>query len=168
MANNAKRIGIAAGILTAASAIAMPFIGSHEGVRLHAYRDVGGVETICDGETQGVHAGEHLTKAQCDAMTQRRVTEFQGQVLALLTRAPSPDELAAFTSFAYNLGIHAFAKSSTLREFNAGHDVLACEAMKNYYMAGGKDCRIRANDCYGVYKRRLDEVKLCNGGSDAK
>lgn len=37
----------------------------HEGLRLHAYRDVGGVPTICYGDTHGVAMGQVATVAEC-------------------------------------------------------------------------------------------------------
>jgi lysozyme len=62
--------------LAAAIAIAAAFIAPKEGLRLIAYRDIVGVPTICYGETRDVEMGDVKTKAECDAMLQKRVEEF--------------------------------------------------------------------------------------------
>ena len=43
-------------------------VAGFEGYRTDAYRDTGGVWTICYGETKGVKRGDTATKQQCDNM----------------------------------------------------------------------------------------------------
>ncbi|AWM37010.1 Lysozyme RrrD [Gemmata obscuriglobus] len=152
------------GLIAAAMLLAIPFITDHEGESLKAYQDVGGVYTICHGETSGVKAEQVATKEACDALTKSRVGQFMAQVHALHKVELSPATLAAHTSMAYNIGIAAYARSTTLRLTNAGNIAAGCRAMANWYTAGGKDCRVRSNNCYGLINRRNDEIALCLAG----
>lgn len=164
MANKNTKYKIGGAIFGAAMLIATPFIVDREGESLTSYQDVVGVWTICNGETLGVKKGMTFTKEQCSALTQSRVGQFMSQVAAEIHVPVAPQTLAAHTSFAYNIGIAGYKRSSTLRLTNAGDIPGGCAAMLKWYKAGGRDCRIRQNNCYGVYARRQDEVKLCLAG----
>lgn len=154
----------AASILAAAMVCCLPFIHQKEAVKLEAYEDVVGVWTICSGVTIGTKPGMKKTEAECDELTRNTLANFMGQVADLLNPPFTPELLAAHTSFAYNIGMGAYKRSKTLRYNNAGNQAGGCNAMLNWYQAGGKDCRIRSNNCYGVITRRNDEVKLCLSG----
>lgn len=160
--NKVKRISIAT--IAAALAISVPFILQHEGESLEAYRDVAGVWTICHGETFGVDKGIILTKEECKALSQSRIGMFMFQIVPLIQTQISANILAAHASFAYNIGIEGYKRSSALRLTNEGKIAEGCKAMANWHIAGGKDCRIRANNCYGLIARRNDEIKLCLSG----
>lgn len=156
---------ITAGVLAAATLIAMPFIGDHEGDKLDSYEDVVGVWTICEGVTgAGVHQGVKMTPAQCDALDKSKIGQFMTQVASKLMIAVSPETLAAHTSFAYNIGIAGYSRSKTLLLTNAGKIRQGCLAMANWETAGGHDCTVRENGCYGLVERRNDEIALCLGG----
>lgn len=160
---NKKVIG--GGVLALALMAAIPFIGDHEGDRLSSYKDVVGVWTICEGVTgKLVHAGEKLTNSQCDELDKSEIGQFMTQVASNLTVEVSPLTLAAHTSFAYNIGISGYKRSKTLRLTNEGQPRLGCQAMANWKIAGGLDCSIKANGCYGLVKRRNDEINLCLSG----
>lgn len=161
MANKAK---IGAGIIAAALVAAIPFIGDREGESLQAYRDSVGVWTVCRGETLGVNPDDKLTKQQCDYLTQSRIGMFMFQVVDKLQVPLPPETLAAHTSFAYNIGLDGYGRSSALRLTNAGDVKGGCYAMMKWVTAGGKDCSVRSNNCYGLFLRRQDEVKLCLQG----
>lgn len=160
---NKKTVG--AGIIAAALLTAIPFIGDHEGDKLDSYEDVVGVWTICEGVTgKTVRPGEKLSKSQCDALDKSTIGQFMTKVASRITVAVSPETLAAHTSFAYNIGIAAYSRSKTLTYTNQGKLAQGCKAMGNWEVAGGKDCNIRENGCYGLVLRRNDEIKLCKGG----
>ncbi len=161
MSNKGK---ISASIIAAALACCLPFINIHEGESLESYEDVVGIWTICHGITKGIQPGMTKTAAECDDLTKSTLAQFMDQVAAAMTITPTPELLAAHTSFAYNIGIAGYRSSAALRETNKGHLAAGCLAMGNWYTAGGKDCRIKANNCYGVVNRRNDEIKLCLSG----
>ncbi|MBO0358635.1 lysozyme [Hymenobacter sp. BT186] len=153
-----------AAIFGAALLLAVPFIVDKEGESLTAYRDVAGVWTICHGETLGVKPGDVKTKEACRLMTHSRVGHFMTQVDNAVTLDISPATLAAHTSFAYNIGINGYRNSQALKLTNAGRLKDGCQAMMNWYTAGGKDCRKRANKCYGLIARRAAERDMCLKG----
>lgn len=152
----------------AAAGIAIPFIKPHEGRELVAYRDTGNVWTICDGETLGVRQGDTRTHQECDAITKARVTEFAIKVDELVIPAMPPQTHAAFTSFAYNVGINNFAASTALKKLNRGDFYGACDQITRWVYVAGKDCRVRSNQCYGIVKRRAEERALCLAGLEGQ
>jgi lysozyme len=155
---------IASAVFAIAVGICTPFVIKHEGESLVAYKDPVGILTICHGETLGVIPGMKMTKQECAENTRRRIAEFMRHVDLLIVPEVPPEVLAAHTSFAYNIGVNGYERSQTRNLTNRGQFVAGCKAMLNWYMAGGRDCRIRKNNCYGVYARRQDEVKLCLSG----
>jgi lysozyme len=164
VASSKVKKAAAGGLIAISTMLAIPFITDREGESLEAYRDSVGVWTICNGETYGVKPGDRRTKEECRLLTKSRVGQFMAQVAASITVPVTPEQLAAHTSFAYNIGIAGYRRSSTLRLTNAGKPVEGCQAMMMWHKAGGRDCRIRANNCYGIITRREDEIKLCLTG----
>lgn len=147
-----------------AATIAAPFTAHHEGLRLKAYLDPVGVPTICYGETLNVELGQEKTKQECDALFEARLGWFAYMVdLKIEPEIPAKTH-AALTSFAYNIGVNGFNRSYTARLFNDGYMEAGCDAMMGWYRAGGRDCRVRSNNCYGMIVRREAEIKLCHEG----
>jgi lysozyme len=145
-----------------ASVIAHQFIAEKEGLTLKAFRDGAKVWTICRGHTAGVQPGDTATPEKCAAFF---ATDL-GIAFADLDRA-APVEMpettrAAIVSWFFNVGGGAKARQSTLiAKLNGGDRVGACRELPRWRFSGGKDCAIRANNCYGVYDRRLEEEELC-------
>lgn len=113
---------------------AVMLIAEHEqgpggGCALQAYRCPAGVPTIGWGETDGVRMGDVCTQAQADGWLLDDLTERARSVRALCSAEPTPNELGAFTSLAYNIGLGAFAKSTALRQHNAGNREAAARAI---------------------------------------
>lgn len=153
-------------MIGAALLIALPFICGQEGTSLKAYQDTAKVWTVCSGIAH-VPAGTVETKPQCDAMTKNKITGYMNSVYDL-SGEKQPDVLAAYTSFAYNIGLSAFARSQTLKLEKSGDLAGSCSAMMHWVVAGGKDCRIRSNNCYGLVTRREAERDLCLKGLQPK
>ncbi len=160
-------------LVGAAMVAAVPAIKGHEGLELTAYRDVAKVWTYCYGETlkadgTPVQQGDTATKAQCDARADQRILDFMKQVAIEIKVPVTANVLAAHTSFAYNVGINAYRRSSTLNRTNAGDLAGGCYAMSNWrYVTKGNvkyDCAIKANKCTGLYSRRIEEINLCMEG----
>lgn len=103
-------------------------IARSEGCKLVAYLCQAGVATIGFGRTKGVNLGDTCTQAEADRWLCEDLTEFCEGVKARLTRAPSKNELGAMVSLAYNIGLGGFAKSTVLRQFNAGDKLAASRA----------------------------------------
>jgi lysozyme len=98
-------------------------IANAEALMLQAYRCPAGVPSIGWGETDGVRMGDSCTKDQADRWLCDDLTDRVKAVAALCTVPPSNHELAAMTSFAYNVGLGGLKTSSVLRCHNTGdHD----------------------------------------------
>ena len=67
----------------------------------------------------------------------------------------------AYVSFAYNVGINAFCKSTMVKLANQGDKVGSCNQFDRWVYVAGKDCRIAKNNCRGIAKRRAEEKALC-------
>ena len=106
-----------------------------EGCRLKAYKDSVGVWTIGVGHTSAagrppVRQGMIITQAQADTIFADDVVEFEDGVTMLLAGAPiEPHQFDAFVSLAFNIGLGAFAASTSLRKFLEGAHDHAAEAI---------------------------------------
>lgn len=133
-----------------------------EGYKHVPYRDSVGVWTVCGGIAGASVDPKHVyTDAECN----QRETEYamnMGRVYAsCITEPLTWNEWFAYMHFGWNVGPRGFCNSGALKLVNAGKHTEACHALGNWYRAGGRDCRIRANNCYGVWTRRQWEIDLC-------
>lgn len=151
-----RRAGAAAA-LGAVVALALPLIQLWEGRSLVAYPDIVGVATICDGETRGVELGDTATAAECDAMTAQAVQEFEAAIRPCLPASIPTPTRAAFVVTAYNIGANAFCTSTMARKAKAGDLRGACDALRLWNKAGGREVR-------GLTLRRAAERDLCLSG----
>lgn len=149
--------------VTLASGIAL-----HESSGKHVgkpYKDVGGVWTVCDGYTgKDIVPTKTYSVAECKAITEKAIAEHGKGVLACVKVPISQKEYEAYTSFAYNVGVAAFCKSSILRTLNAGNRSMACQGL--YIHPNGKPAWSHAGGKYyqGLQNRRLAEYKTCMQG----
>jgi lysozyme len=94
-----------------------------EGCKLKAYKDSVGVWTIGVGHTSAagppkVRSGMTITQEQADRIFQDDVREFEEGVERLLTGyVIEPHQFDAYVSLAFNIGLGAFAGSTTLGKF---------------------------------------------------
>ena len=164
-AGGAPRAALATLLGSAALAIALlADIRADEGRRIHAYRDLAGIVTICDGDTAGVSPGESATDAECDARTARRLADHARPVIACvpaLREAGREPQLRASVRFAYNVGTAAFCRGSVGTRMRAGDWRGGCNAMLLYDKArvNGRLRRIR-----GLTLRRQRENAVCLQG----
>lgn len=144
-----------------AVAIAAAMLGGHDGLegrRYIPYRDVAGVLTICDGHTgKDIIPGKRYTDAECDALLDKDLKRVKAQVDPLIKVSIPESERAAFYSFAYNVGTGAFARSTLLKKLNAGDHAGACNELKRWTYAGGRQWK-------GLVTRREIEREVCTWG----
>lgn len=142
------------GVAAASIAIATPTISSWEGFRGKPYRDIGGVWTVCYGETDNVDPSKIYTKAECDEMLAARVPHYYKGAMSKV-RIDIPITMrASITSFTYNIGISAFHKSTMLRKINEGRLEEACQELDRWSYVGSMWVK-------GLNNRRKAEYKLC-------
>jgi lysozyme len=140
-------------------AAAIVLVGSWEGLRLTAYRDVVGIPTVCYGETRGVRLGDTYNKSDCDRMLLVSLKRHEAGMRRCLKR---PDALpsrsyVAFVSLTYNIGVTAFCRSTARRRLDLGDLKGACDAAAWFNKAGGRTLR-------GLINRRRAEHRLCLEG----
>lgn len=99
-----------------------------DGPDLVAYLCPAGVPTIGWGETDGVSLGDRCTREQADQWLLDDLQSRTQQVVALLKIPTSPNELGALLVFAYNVGVGGLAKSTVLKQHNAGNKLAAARA----------------------------------------
>ena len=163
-APSTKASGKAKGAGVVVALIAM--LGVWEGSRPKPYLDHIGIPTACRGiigpeVTRRYKAGERFTQAECDAMETDYILTMQDKMAGCIKVPMSDSEWLAYSHFAYNVGTAGFCKSSLVKRLNAGDHAGACRQMAKWTWAGGKDCRVAANRCSGLPKRRDAEVATC-------
>lgn len=174
---------VAALVLAGASAPAImdQFIGEREGSRQVSYMDGGSttvkrIWTICKGLTmidgKPVTQGMKLSKEECARHDRKELQatldELQRIVAPTVWAGLSEPAKAGIASFCtYNIGASKCRNSTFLRLLNEGRRNEACAQITNWIRDGGKDCRVRANGCFGQIERRQQEDELCLIGADS-
>jgi lysozyme len=156
--NKAK---IAAGLSAAALVLAAPLVMHFEGLSLTPYKDPVNVATVCFGETSVQMRRYTLT--ECKLMLADSMAKH-GAAISVCMPEGLPDHVqASMLSFGYNVGAGAFCGSTMAQKLKSGDLVGACNELPKWSFVGGKDCRIEANKCGGIVKRRAAEYQLCKG-----
>lgn len=130
-----------------------------EGCKLKAYKCPAGLDTISYGLTfypdgTRVKEGDVITQQQAEDYFNAIVDDFAKKVDALIKSNVSENNFSALVSFAYNVGMGNFQRSTLLRKVNANpkDTTIRAEFMK----------WTRANDkvLNGLVRRREAEAKL--------
>lgn len=137
-------------------AICIGCVSGAEGLRQTAYRDVGGIPTLCYGETKNIHMGQTATKAECVEWLGDRVEEFGRGVDACTTVTMPPKRKAAMVDFAYNVGTGNYCKFIA-PQINAGETAKACDHLLRFTKAAGIELP-------GLVSRRHKEFDFCMEG----
>ena len=131
-----------------------------EGCRLAAYPDTGGVWTIGYGHTHGVIESMTCTLEQAQIWLERDIQAAADAVNRLVLISLKQSEFDALVDFVFNLGAGAFARSTMLKDINAGN--LAAAALQ--FPLWDRDAgRVLA----GLLHRRLAEEAEFNEGTPA-
>jgi lysozyme len=145
-----------------------------EGCILHAYDDfdppkarrriqpgdtVNGTLTIGFGSTgPHVRPGMEISRAEAEALLRRDLERFEKVVDGTITVPLNDNQFAALVSFAFNVGVDAFAKSALRKRLNAGqYDAVPTELMK---WVNSKGKRVP-----GLVNRRAAEIGTWNKGA---
>lgn len=137
----------------------------HEGLKYTGYLDSVGVPTVCYGHTRTAQVGKTFTSEQCDKLLQEDLNEFSTTVNRYVTAPLSQPQFDSLVSFCYNVGSYACRTSTMFRLINDGDYLGGAAQFDRWYRAGGRDCRVRANNCYGVWSRRQAEKNLFLSGT---
>lgn len=140
-----------------AALILMTLVPKHEGTIYRGYLDPVGIVTACTGHTKTAVLGKKYSKADCDKLLEADIIEHAQGVLActpVLKDQPYP--LAATVSFAFNVGVGAYCKSTMARKFRYRDFVGACAELSRWIKAGGQILP-------GLVTRRAEERDICEG-----
>lgn len=132
-----------------------------EGLRLTAYPDPGSRNgepwTIGYGHTSDGHLkvvrGLSITPAQAEAALEYDLNETAAAVEKLVKVELSDNQFGALVSFAFNVGVSAFAKSTLLKRLNGGDYAAVPQQMARWVYNDGKPMQ-------GVINRRAAEAGL--------
>lgn len=117
-------------------------------------RDLHGNPWTCGiGRTRGVTIDTRMSQAQAMADMRGELEMIAEQVLDACTATPNENELAAMSSFAYNVGVAGFKKSTVLKCHNRGDKQAAARAFGLWVKAGGVEVA-------GLTRRRAAESAL--------
>ncbi len=168
MSNKAKLSAAMLALIAAgASAPALfdQFISEKEGNALVAVVDPGGVWSLCHGVTvidgKRVVKGQTATEAQCkkvNAIERDKALAWVDRNIKVPLTEPQKVGIASFCP--YNIGPGKCYPSTFYKRMNAGDTKGACEAIRWWIKDGGRDCRIRSNNCFGQVERRDQESAL--------
>jgi spore coat assembly protein SafA len=132
------------------------FVKSKEGFRANAYRDPAGVWTIGYGHTAGVKPGQHVTKAQAEALLRQDLSSAENAVRNYVKVPLTQGQFDALTSFAFNVGNGALKNSTLLKKLNAGDYAGAQNEFGRWVHGGGKRLP-------GLVTRRREEAAMFGG-----
>jgi lysozyme len=144
----------------------LALIRQFEGFRSQAYRDAVGVWTIGFGHTAmagppEVKPGMTVSRREGEAMLKRDVARFADGVRGRLTVQLSPQQFSALVSFAYNVGLGNFARSSVLKAANARDLNAVPRRLALWNKAGGRVLP-------GLVRRRAAEGALFASAKGAR
>jgi len=145
------------------SKAAIALIKHHEGVRSRPYRcpanlwTVGVGHLIGDGKSLPDSWNRTFSQEEIDGILKSDLRRFELGVSKMLPNVPLRQcEFDCLVSFAFNLGLGTFQRSTLRQALLRGDKKAAMESLVKYCRAGGKILR-------GLQIRRLDEKALFEG-----
>jgi lysozyme len=149
------------------NSIAVDLICEFEGLELKQYYCPANFSTIGYGSTRFIDGGDVpvgaiITEQIARDLLQRDLKEFVSSLRSLVNVKLTGKQIAALTSFVYNLGAGALAESTLLKRLNAGEsrEAIAAEFLK-WDKADGQQLP-------GLTRRRRAESDLWVGKINAK
>ena len=136
----------------------LDLIKKYEGFRSRAYRDAVGIWTIGYGHTSMAGPPHVLpflkiSHQQGEQILARDVERFARKIRPLIRVKLNDNQFSALVSFAYNVGIGGFRRSSVLKRINAGQFDAVPHRLSLWVKAGGRTLK-------GLVRRRAAEGEL--------
>lgn len=147
------------GALAATSLFAT--VPKEEGTEYKAYRDIAGIWTVCQGDTNDVHPGLIETPEGCRQRLERQLVAHAKPVMACTPALSEPGrdfQRAAAVSLAYNIGVGAWCKSTADRRFDSGDWKGGCDAFLSWSKAKVNG---QLRTVQGLLNRRQRERAIC-------
>jgi lysozyme len=138
-------------------------IKHHEGVRSRPYRCAANLWTcgvghlIGDGKSLPDSWNRTFSQEEIDGLLKSDLRRFELGISKMLPNVPLRQcEFDCLVSFAFNLGLGTFQRSTLRQALLRGDKTQAMESLVKYCRAGGKILK-------GLQTRRLDEKALFEG-----
>ena len=154
-------------ILAASAAFFTSLIG-WEGYSSKPYLDSVKVPTIGIGSTTYENGkkvkmtDKPISKERAIQIAQAHISKDEVAFRNSIENAKlSQAEYNLYLDFVYNFGQGNWNNSSMRKLLNQGRNREACDKLLLWRNAGGKNCSIRSNNCYGVWARQLERHKQC-------
>jgi lysozyme len=161
---NLKRLARVAVATLAISASGLGFISKEEGTVQRVYLDSIGLPTVCTGHMdRSMKVGTLYTTEQCEQLLRTDVNSASAAVRRSIKVPLYQYEFDALVSFCFNVGNANCTSSTMFKLINQGSYHDAGLQFKRWIYADGRNCSVRANNCYGVYLRRVAETNLWKG-----
>lgn len=138
---------------------AVKLIADSESLQLTAYRCPAGIWTIGWGETDGVKPGDTCTKEQADRWLCDDLIDRVKALREMTTEWANENQMGAFASLAYNIGLEGFRKSTVLRKHNEGDFLAASRAFGLWNKAKNPNTG-KLEEFAGLTSRRARESAL--------
>jgi lysozyme len=136
--------------------LGIDLIKKFEGCKLHAYKDVVGIDTIGYGHIEGVQMGDEIDQDTADQYLVNDLERFEHGVSSLVTAPLTSNQFSALVCFSYNVGLGNFKSSTLLKIINnkeASYINYAADQFMRWAKAGGVDVP-------GLVRRRKAEQFL--------
>lgn len=157
-------------ILLAASAAFFTGLEKYEGNVSVPYKDIGGVVTQGIGSTTKPDGTKikitdpPITRKTALEWAKAHVSKDEVAFRKSLQGVKlSQVEYDTYLDFSYNFGQANWKQSSMLRNLKAGQYKQACDSLLKWKYVAKRDCSVRSNGCYGVWKRQVERHQKCMG-----
>ncbi len=121
-----------------------------EGFRADSYRCPAGRWSLGFGETEGVTAGQHITREDAEGRLREDLDRIAQAIAPLIEPELTENAFSACVSLVYNIGIEAFTHSTLLRKINQGD----MEGAANEFL---RWCNVHGVPVRGLRRRRAIE-----------
>ena len=138
---------------TTTGPLGVQLIKDFEGLNLRAYKCPAGKWTIGYGTTAGVKEGDIVTTDEAEELLRRDIRFFEAGVAKAVNVKIRQNQFDALVSFAYNVGLGNFKKSTLLRLLNEGKDTSAADQFLRWKFVKGVESG-------GLLRRRRAEREL--------
>lgn len=148
------------------SSILVGLVATYEGFSDKAYVPLPGDKpTIFYGATEyadgtPVKIGDTGTEEQGRKLLKHDIDKFSKGISKCISVPVNQNEVDAYTSLSFNIGIGAFCKSTLVKKLNEYNYVGACKEILRWNIFKGKISK-------GLDNRRKDEYKICIGEKNA-
>lgn len=158
---NAVRSVVAA---LALSAGGVAVLNQEEGYSNRVYLDSIGLPTVCTGHMdRSMRVGDYYDDRTCRELLRRDTASVHAMLVRNIKVPLYQWEYDALMLLCINIGNANCASSTLFKKINRGDYVGAAAEFPRWRFAGGRDCQIRSNNCYGVYVRRYTEQAMWKG-----